>query len=384
MFAQLYSLGTCHGVHPFLVQLRDFNTHKPSKGITIGEIGPKVGFNAVNNGFLGFDSVRIPLKNMLMKNAKVLENGEFVKTTSSVLTYGVMTLVRVNILRDQAAYLAKAATIAMRYSVVRRQSPIDPSLPEPKIIEHVTQQKKVFPAIAKTVVFKLTADNLFKMYYEVSADIEHGILDRLPELHAISCCLKSVCTNESTKTVQTLRLACGGHGYLSSAGFNDIYGCTSAAQAYEGENTVLFLQTARFLIKAWQRALRGEGLTPTVQYFKNYTKVMGKRDVWDGSLNGILRALQSAAAGKVALAFNRLQERKKRYSTNQTSIELASAAEIHCQMFFLQSAIEMLAVSAKEVSPTLSDILSDIVELYAVDLALNSLASLLQVSLNYA
>lgn len=114
----------------------------------------------------------------------------------------------------------------------------------------------------------------------------------------------------------------------------------------------------------------------------------GKRDNWDGSLHGILKALQSAAAGRVSLAFKKLQERKKFYSpqeaTNQTSIELASAAEVHCQMFFLQSAIEMLEVSTKQVSPTLASVLRDIVELYAVDLAIRSLGSLLQVFETFA
>ena len=60
------------------------------KGITIGEIGNKVGMNTVNNGFLGFNKVRIPLKNMLMRNAQVLEDGTFVKPKSQLLTYGTM------------------------------------------------------------------------------------------------------------------------------------------------------------------------------------------------------------------------------------------------------------------------------------------------------
>jgi acyl-CoA oxidase len=84
---------------------------------------------------------------MLMKFAKVLDDGEFIKPKSQVLTYGTMTLVRVTIVRDQALFLSKAATIAMRYATVRRQSPIDPNQPEPKIIDHVTQQMKIFPAI---------------------------------------------------------------------------------------------------------------------------------------------------------------------------------------------------------------------------------------------
>lgn len=42
-------------------------------GIKIGEIGTKLGMNAANNGFLGFDNVRIPRENMLMKNSQVME-----------------------------------------------------------------------------------------------------------------------------------------------------------------------------------------------------------------------------------------------------------------------------------------------------------------------
>jgi acyl-CoA oxidase len=106
VFAQLYTLGKCHGVHAFLVQLRDEETHKSLKGVTLGEIGTKVGFNSVNNGFVGFDNVRIPLNQMLMKNSKVLENGDYVREKSSVLSYGTMTYVRVGIVRDATAFLA--------------------------------------------------------------------------------------------------------------------------------------------------------------------------------------------------------------------------------------------------------------------------------------
>jgi hypothetical protein len=42
-------------------------------GIKIGEIGTKLGLHAVNNGFLGFENVRIPREHMLMKNTQVLE-----------------------------------------------------------------------------------------------------------------------------------------------------------------------------------------------------------------------------------------------------------------------------------------------------------------------
>lgn len=192
-----------------------------------------------------------------------------------------------------------------------------------------------------------------------------------------------MCTNEATQAVQTCRLACGGHGYLASSAFNDIYGSVTAAQTYEGENTVLFLQTARYLIKAWGQALNNEQLTPTVEYLAKYVRRGAQQETWDGSPKGILRALQSAAAGKISLAFKHLEERKKSYgpeeAANQSSIELASAAEVHCQAFLLHSAIEILEGSTKTVSPALAVIFRDILELYAVDLAINSLGNLLQV-----
>jgi acyl-CoA oxidase len=379
--AQLYSQGEHHGIQPFIVQLRDEETHMPMKGITIGEIGSKLGFNTANNGFLGFNQVRIPLKNMLMKNAKVLENGEFIKPKSSVLTYGTMTLVRVAVVRDQANYLASASTIAMRYATVRRQSPIDPKQPEPKIIEHVTQQMKIFPAIVKTIVFKLTADRLKEMFNQVTCELEKGNMERLPELHEMSCCLKAVCSYEATQAVETCRLACGGHGYLSSAGFGNIYKNVTAAQTYEGENTVLLLQTARYLMKAWSQAVKGEKLTPTVAFLKNYVNKNG-RQYFDGSPAGILCALQATAAGKVALAYKHLEARKKFFSpeeaANQTGIELAKAAEIHCQVFLLQSAVETINKSISNVSPALAVVFRDVLELYAVDLAIKSLGNFLQ------
>lgn len=54
-----------------MVQIRDEETHMPLSGIKVGEIGAKLGFNTVNNGFLGFDNHRITRDRMLMRNAQV-------------------------------------------------------------------------------------------------------------------------------------------------------------------------------------------------------------------------------------------------------------------------------------------------------------------------
>ena len=58
-------------VRRFVVQIRDMETHQPLPGIAVGDIGPKVGYNGVDNGYLSFDHFRIPRIQMLMRFAKV-------------------------------------------------------------------------------------------------------------------------------------------------------------------------------------------------------------------------------------------------------------------------------------------------------------------------
>lgn len=72
VLAQLYTNGQCYGIHHFIIQIRDEDTHMPLPGIKVGDIGLKLGFNTANNGFLGFDNYRIPREAMLMKNSQVL------------------------------------------------------------------------------------------------------------------------------------------------------------------------------------------------------------------------------------------------------------------------------------------------------------------------
>jgi acyl-CoA oxidase len=118
--------GVNHGPHAFLVQLRDRITHMPCPGVEVGDIGPKFGFAANDNGYLRLHNVRIPREQMLMRNAKVLPNGEYVPPSHSKLNFGTMIFVRSVMIADQAIMLSKAATIAVRYSCVRRQGQIDP------------------------------------------------------------------------------------------------------------------------------------------------------------------------------------------------------------------------------------------------------------------
>ncbi|KAG7175001.1 Peroxisomal acyl-coenzyme A oxidase 1-like 3, partial [Homarus americanus] len=229
VMAQLYTKGTCHGIHPFIVQLRDEETHQSMPGVTVGEIGPRLGLNTNDNGFLRFDHCRIPRTNLLMKHSKVLEDGTYVKPANDKLAYGTMVFVRVAICFDSYRQLQRAVTIATRYSAVRHQSELVPGAPEPQILDYQTQQYKLLPQIATIFGIHFATKDVWDTYNEVTGNIQVGNLDLLPELHALSCGLKALSSGDASSGIETCRLACGGHGYLSSSNLPRIYTTTTAA-----------------------------------------------------------------------------------------------------------------------------------------------------------
>ena len=67
VMAQLVIDGKSYGPAPFCVQIRDLKTHEPLENIHIGDIGPKFGYNTMDNGFLLFNHVKVPHISMLAK-----------------------------------------------------------------------------------------------------------------------------------------------------------------------------------------------------------------------------------------------------------------------------------------------------------------------------
>lgn len=65
IWAQLIVDGKNYGPHPFVVRIRDRETHKAMPGVILLDCGPKNGMNLLDNGGIKLDNVRVSRESLL-------------------------------------------------------------------------------------------------------------------------------------------------------------------------------------------------------------------------------------------------------------------------------------------------------------------------------
>lgn len=147
VFAQAIVNGKSKGVYPFLVQIKDAN-YDWMPGIRGGDIGPKLGFHAKENGYMFLSNVRIPKNNLFTKYVQVSNDGEFKIIGDPRVGYGTMMHIREIISCTLPKAYSVPIIIAARYSLFRRQFR-NGKKEEVTIMDYQTQQEKVLPRIAE-------------------------------------------------------------------------------------------------------------------------------------------------------------------------------------------------------------------------------------------
>ena len=318
--------GEDKGPHAFVVQIRANENHATMPGVTAGDIGPKMGYNAVDNGYLRFDHVRVPRRAMLMKHAAMSKDGTYTPPPVAKAAYGTMVFVRSDIVMNASLYMKKAAVIATRYNLVRRQSnpgsapnsavfAKEPTTTahlkdkklELQVMDYQHSQRSLFPVLARAFAFHCASDYMRRMYFEYEkrsrADADFSAL---PELHATSSGLKAYCSWATKDAIELCRLCCGGQGFMALAGFGSTFGNYAPNATYEGDNNVLCLQTARYLLKVRRAAAlvaREEAHTQAaVSSTLDEARAKAARETVQAAANGAARYLlepqsRSSASG---------------------------------------------------------------------------------------
>lgn len=269
VYAQLHIKGQKHGVHNFMVQLRDEN-FRPLPGIEVGDIGTKLGEQSIDIGYLRMKKVHVPLTCMLAKRAHVTEEGKYVKhgkqkaAGEDKTAYMTMMSARTTMCGGASGALSKACTIATRYAAVRQQGFRDASEQEEvTILDYKFTQYRLLKQLSFAIATKFACSYLTSRIGDFQTTL--GGMTEVPadigELHATSAGMKGFCCERTALGIEDCRKAVGGAGYLMSSGIAALEVDYKWRATAEGDTVVMLLETAKFLIKQVQAAREGQQLS---------------------------------------------------------------------------------------------------------------------------
>lgn len=317
----------------------------------------------MDNGYLAFKNYTIKREQMLMNFAEVTPDGKFNRLGSDLLMYASMLLMRATLVMYGALLLSISLTISIRYSCVRRQTINDKNF-EPQVLDYQTQQYRLFPALSTCygVMYSgLSFRNLLNKLQSDAGSLANVNKDGLAQLHALSSALKAFSFDNCLKYSQLSRLCCGGHGYSASSGLSQIIMEADAGCSYEGDNIILYLQTARYLLKCARN-----GTSP--HYFNLNDPKYAQNEVFQRRFSGYVNEYFQLYDQVILETGNHLMSLIKerglsQYEAwNESGVMLINAAKIYINIFVIMAYFEN--ISTDDLNGNERDLMFNLFELY--------------------
>lgn len=390
VMAQLFIGNKNYGPHPFVVPIRDLKTHEPLPNVHVGDIGPKFGYNTMDNGFLLFKNVKIPHINMLARFSSIEPNtNKYVRPSNPSLIYGTLTYIRSHIVLQSGSVLARGVTIATRYCAVRRQfQDRDAPASEPgenQVLNYTMVQIRLLPLLAATYALHFTGRGMINLYQENQKrmnstaapeanrapgpeELNPGT-DLLADLHATSCALKALASTTAAEGLEVCRRACGGHGYSSFSGIGSWYADYLPTVTWEGDNYMLTQQVSRYLLKSARAVLKGKaGDNDTTRILSEFIR---RRDIGAAfDVIGSDEDLVAAFAWRVSfLTFEALRHRDEdKQSWNSLLVDFWRLSTAHAQYMVVKNFHEALKDpnTTKSIDSNTVSLLHKLFRLYAL------------------
>eukprot|EP01133_Synstelium_polycarpum_P004357 gene4357-5087_t len=237
VFARLIVGGKDHGVHAFVVPLRNTSNNQVMPNITIKDCGPKFGLNGIDNGHIRFNNVRIPRVNLLNKYSDVDENGVYKSQFATPVKNFAATMAPFVAGRASSGGSKTCLTVAIRYAHKRKQ--FGPGVNELPLITIPSQQRRLIVPVARMVTLDLYCQMLGDQLQSKKTN---------NSLHALCSGIKAIYSWFGIDTMQQCREACGGQGYRSENRIAEFRADFDINATYEGDNTVLLQQVAKYVL----------------------------------------------------------------------------------------------------------------------------------------
>jgi acyl-CoA oxidase len=391
VMARLVVGGRDHGLHAFVVQVRSVEDFVPLPGVELGDMGLKMGYNTIDNGYAKFDGVKIRRSDMLSRYARVEkapdapDGAVYVKAKHPKAMYAGMVYVRGIVIRISGFQLAQAVTIAVRYSVVREQSmPADGDekehgkTQEAQIIYHKQQHFRLLTNIAKAFTILFATRHCDAKLEDHFRRIDKEDFSTAQEAHIPTAGFKAWCTQTAADGAEDCRKSCGGHGYLMISGLPDIVNTCVAMCTFEGENFVLWLQVWRYLASCVKKIEKEQVVGEDVKYLQESRK---EYVVWADHAKDQGCLPRCVAQGKMflkkevqlkiykhrasRLVFNTAHIEERSGSKNRYQMEAIAAARAHVEYQMLMTMHEQVTALDAQYQE-LAQVLKRLTNLFAL------------------
>ncbi|WP_394831206.1 acyl-CoA dehydrogenase family protein [Pendulispora rubella] len=273
VFAQLEADGEGHGIHAFLVPIRDAQG-KLLEGVRAGDSGHKMGLNGVDNGRLWFDHVRVPEHALLGRFAWMNAEGHYESAIANpkkrfFTMLGTLVGGRISVATASVAAAKVGLAIAVRYASARRQFGPEDGVEMP-LLDYPAHQRRLLPRLATTYVLSLAVARLRSNFGQRIRDDEAG---DTRELEASAAALKALASWHAVETLRECRQACGGQGYLLVNRLPDLCADVEVFTTFEGDNTVLLQLVAKSLLTGFKKRFESTGVAGIARHLLSKARV---------------------------------------------------------------------------------------------------------------
>jgi acyl-CoA oxidase len=238
-------------------------------------------------------------------------------------------------------------TIAGRYSCLRKQfsADLNGSGQEQAIISYPSTQIRLIPALAELLALRASSYGLGLRWIEVLPKVTETKNPFVAETHALISALKPYSSSMVQGRLQQMREVMGGHGYSRFNLIGALRNNNDINTTWEGDNTVLVQQTAKFLLDAFKNKMKGRPID------KQFT-TLGFLDSFE-EVNNSDRKSISLASGKDLDCFallKRMFEFRINFHLQKTVMKLADRVEDkkdglmtawnNSQVFYIQNLVK--------------------------------------------
>ena len=281
-----------------------------------------------------------------MGHAKLSRDGTYSKPGHDKLAYTTLLSTRVDIIRVCAYQLAQAVVIASRFSVVREQGVgvSADTAQELPIINYQSQKYRLLTAMAQAYALLFASQACTRAYTTLQEDQRQGSHGSLPRLHALTAGLKAYNTQVALDGAEDARKCCGGFGYSDMSGLPAILSTVVPLPTLEGENYVMYQQTARHLMKGALAVKKNKPLGEDVAYLRSSLHAQCGFRGADAFLSGENQlAIFRRRAARLVFNASSLLERSQTEdglpyaeAWNRNMMPLVRAARAHIELFVLE------------------------------------------------